>query len=537
MKEKMKLLFPERNIQHKWAFVTTVIIMLVTHLYMFTNKIVNHDDVNRLLVGDTNEAKIQHGRWAGVIFDPVSGSSVGIPYVMGILSILAFAGTAVVLVSVFQIRKKITVILFCGLLCTFPVSANIFLYSYIADIYFISMFLAVWGVWLILQDVRKNNREGHFKGILGVIWLTLACGCYQAFWCVGMAILFLFFLLEFLDVEEWRTFAVKLSKCLLMSAVSLVLYLVINKIVQEVTGYGATAYEGLDSMGQFGGVSGFLKVIAVAYYEFLQFFYLKGSFVVSRAMIIFNLFLTISVAIMLIQRAKKKKHPRGYWIIFVFFIGCIPLASNLVSVVSSNATHILMQYAFLLPYFLCLILLERLNGQMTDKKGRINVISVSAYVFLTLIAYKGYLTDNEVYFRQQLNYEATYSYTLRLLSRIETMEGYKADTQIAMINENPQEYDHITIMMENYPEEMAQFDYLNGMQGTEPHTFVKRANDISDFCKYYHGYDLQMVGDDAVLQELGRTKAFGEMTTYPEAGSMRYIDDVLVIKLADQKQR
>lgn len=535
--------FPRTNKMSNLAFVTSVIIMLITHLYMFTNKIVNHDDVNRLLVGDTNEAKIQHGRWAGVIFDPVSGSSVGIPYVMGMISIMAFAGTAVVLVSVFRIRKKSTVILLCGLLCTFPVSANIFLYSYIADIYFISMFLAVWGVWLILQDVQKNNgeghcREGHFAGGLGVILLTLACGCYQAFWCVGMAVMFLFFFLEFLDLqEEWKAYAVRLFKCLMMAAASLVLYLVINKIVQRVTGYGTTAYEGLDSMGHFGGPVGFLKVVAIAYYEFIQFFYLKGSFVVSYAIVTVNLLLTLFVVIMLIRRAKEKKHPRGYWFVFVFFVGCIPLASNLVSVVSNNAVHVLMQYAFLLPYFLCLLLLERPYAEHTEKRGRAKVIPVSVYIFLTLIAYKGYLTDNEVYFRQQLNYEATYSYTLRLLSRIETMEGYEADTQVAVINENPQEYDHITIMMENYPEEMAQLDYLNGMQGTEPHTFVKRLNDISDFCTYYHGYDLQIVGDDAVLQELGKTKAFREMETYPKEGSMCFIDDVLVIKIADEKQR
>lgn len=530
MSQSIQALFPEKSIQQKWAFVTSVMIMLITHLYMFTNKIVNHDDVNRLIVGDTNEAKIQHGRWAGVIFDPVSGSSVGIPYLMGILSTLAFAGTAVVLVSIFKIRKKASVILLCGLLCTFPVSANIFLYSYIADIYFISMFLAVWGVWLILQNDNKMISPGKLPG---VILLTLACGCYQAFWCLGMAFLFLSFFLELLDLQgEWKNFAFKAVKCLLMAVVSLVLYLVINKIVQSVTGYGATAYEGLDAMGQYGGLVGFLKVVAIAYYEFVQFFYLKGSFVFSYVIIAFNLLLTIFVVVMLLRRAKQNRHPRGYWVVFIFFIGCIPLASNLVSVVSMNATHILMQYAFLLPYFLCLILLDRSGRELDGKKSDAMMRTLS-YLLLALIVYKGFLTDNEVYFRQQLNYEATYSYTLRMLSRIETMDGYEPDTRIAVINENPQEYDHITIMLENYPEEMTHFDYLNGMQGTEPHTFVKRANDIADFCKYYHGYDLQLVDDDAILQELGKTAAFREMETYPNEGGMRFIDDILVIKLSD----
>lgn len=515
---KLDNFFPKSELKQKWAFIACIITMLITHLYMFTNKIVNHDDANRLLVGDTDEIKIQHGRWAGVIFDHISGSSVSIPYVMGIISILAFAGTAVVLVSLFKIEKKMSIVLFCGLLCTFPVSANIFLYSYIADVYYISMFMAAWGVWLLVKDDLAAN-------ILGVLLLTLSCGCYQAFWCLGMAFLFLYFLLDFLKLkDEWKVFGIKVAKCLGFAIASLVLYLVINKIVQNVSGYGATDYQGLAAMGQFDGILGFIKVFVYAYYEFVQFFYLKGSFTGSNILVGFNLVLTIVVIYLMLHKSKKDKHPVWYWIVWVFFIGLIPLASNLVSVVSMNQTHILMQYAFILPYVMCLILLDK----YFEEKSIIKAIS---YVLLAVIVYNGYLTDNEIYFRQQLNYEATYSYTIRLLSRIETMEGYEPSDQVALINENPQKNDRIQIMLENYPEEMEYFSYLDDMVGTEPHTFVKRANDISDFCKYYHGYDLQLVEMER-LAELAETEEFKEMATYPQEGSMQYIDGILVIKLA-----
>lgn len=516
---KIDIYFPKIELKQKWAFITCIIIMLITHLYMFTNKIINHDDANRLLVGDTDEVKIQHGRWAGVIFDRVSGSSVSIPYVMGVISILAFAGTAAVLISFLNIEKKLSIVLFCGLLCTFPVSANIFLYSYIADVYYISMFLAAWGAWLLVKDKLSAN-------ILGAILLTLSCGCYQAFWCLGMAFLFLYYLLEFLKLKnEWKTFGIKVAKCLGYAIGSLILYLVINKIVQSVSGYGATDYQGLSAMGQFKGILDFIKVFVYAYYEFVQFFYLKGSFTGSYLLIAFNLILTIVVVGIMIYQAKSEKRPVGYWIVFVLFIGFIPLASNLVSVVSMNQTHILMQYGFILPYVMCLVLLDKYF------KEKMKIAAIS-YVLLGVIVYNGYLTDNEIYFRQQLNYEATYSYTIRLLSRIETMEGYEPSDQIALINENPQKNDRIQIMLENYPEEMDYFSYLDGMVGTEPHSFVKRANDISDFCKYYHGYDLQLVEMER-LADLAATDEFMEMPTYPKDGSMQYIDGVLVIKLAN----
>ena len=160
------------------------------------------------------------------------------------------------------------------------------------------------------------------------------------------------------------------------------------------------------------------------------------------------------------------------------------------------------------------------------------MISVVSYVLLFIVVYSGFLIDNAIYFRQQLNYEATYSYTIRLLSRIETMEGYDPSISVAFINENPQYYDHISIMLENYPEEMEYFHFLDGIEAGEPHSFVKRANDISDFCKYYHGYDLKLA-DAEELSSIAATMEFQDMPIYPQAGGMRYIDGVLVVKLAD----
>lgn len=531
-KHEMKVIsffFPKINFQQKISFITAFVTMLLTHLYMFTNEIVNHDDVNRLLIGDTDEAKIQHGRWAAVIFDRISGSTVGIPYIIGLISTIAVAGACVVLVTILQLEKKISVMATCLLICTFPVASNIFLYTYIADVYFISMFLAIWGAWLVLEsDWRKNG--------VGVFALTLACGCYQAFWCMGIALLFLALWKEFLKGElEWRKLIKKAIKIIALSGLSLIAYLLINRVVQSVTGFGATDYKGLSSMGAFHGVLGLAKTIVVTYYEFIQFFYVKGFFIASKSMIIINVLLTVFVLVLLIRIGKQKKRATSYWIIMLLFVCCIPMASNLISVASQNATHILMQYGFVVPYLLCIMLMEYpcFSSDERQRSRLTSSIVAFAYLLLVAVAYKGYITDNEVYFRQQLNYEATYSYTLRLLYRIEAFEGYTPDMQVAFINEEPQINDHVTIMMENYPEEMNYFSFLNEMVGTEPRTFVKRANDIADFCKYFHGYDLQLV-DLAELPELAQTDEFRQMETYPKAGGMRIIDDVLVIKLPDK---
>lgn len=531
-KDSLQKLFPEIDTTTKTAFLFSFIAMLITHLYMFTNKIVNHDDVNRLLVGDTDEVKIQHGRWAGVFFDHVSGSSVSVPYIIGGISVLAVAGSCVLLVDIFKVKSRISIILICLLIATFPVSANIFLYGYIADVYFISMFLAVCGGRLLLCGYVP------FK-LAGTVLLTLACGCYQAFWCMGIGILFLYFVFDFLKFvgggkENIKVWIYQIFQCFFWIGVSLILYLIITKLVQNHTGFGATQYQGLDSMGSYESFWQIIKVLIVSYDEFFVFFYKKGFFVASRMLVIINILLTVFMVAVMIKIGKTNKRSWGFWGIMLGIMICIPLFSNLISVASQNETHVLMEYGYVLPYFICIVLLEHLVSQRKDSRTNVfhAALYISIYIMLFMVVYKGYITDNEIYFRQQLNYEATYSYTLRLLYRIEEFDGYEPYMQVALINENPQVNDHITIMQDNYPYEMKYFDYLNDMVGTEPYTFVKRANDVSDFCKYYHGYDLHLV-EIGELQKLAQSETFQQMGTYPDAGGMRLIDDVLVIKLPD----
>lgn len=530
MKISLKLFFPQANKPNQTAFFTTVICMLITHLYMFTNLIVNHDDVNRLFIGDTDEVKIQHGRWAGVLLDRISGSSVGIPYIMGMISLAAFALTAVLLIDIFKLQNRGLIILCCALLVTFPVSTNIFFYSYIADAYFISMFLAIWGTWMLLQGTKLQMG-------MGILMLVLCCGTYQAFWCLAMGVLFLYYWLEYLGWEDrGKVLGYRITGSLLGAGASLVLYLIVNRAVQSFTGYGATAYEGLDSMGQFGGTAGLLKVIVGAYYEFFRFFYRKGFFVFSDILVVCNVLLTLLVIFLLICQGSRRKHTPLFWVGFVLAIGSMPFAFNLVSVVSRNAAHELMQYVFILPYLLCLVLVDRLtveDGQVFAAKYRKGITAVAG-ILLILVSYKGYVIDNELYFRQQLYYEQAYSYTLRLLMRVEAMPDYNPSVQIALINETPQGGDHITILMENYPEDMLQLEYLNEMAGTEPYNLVKRGNDVVDFCKYFHGFDLQLA-DYNLMDHLAESETFTKMPTYPQEGSMQYIEGVLVIKLPDAK--
>ena len=72
------------------TFASAVALGLVTHLYMFTNKLTNHDDIGHLFIADYGTAS---GRWLLPSILGLDGN-FSMPWLIGLLSILCLAGVA-----------------------------------------------------------------------------------------------------------------------------------------------------------------------------------------------------------------------------------------------------------------------------------------------------------------------------------------------------------------------------------------------------------------------------------------------------------
>ncbi len=338
--------------QQKQAFIFTAILMVIVHFYAFANMIVNHDCVNSILGRESTKHYIELGRWAILPFLKLSSDPV-MPSVIGLLSTLYVAAAAVFLVSLWEVRSGASIFLMCAALSSFPVLANTFCYMYTADAYFAALLLAVFYAWLM-----KRNMVRYF--IPGIAVMSVVCGIYQAYWCLGMVLLLAAFFLDYVyGKDAFGGFVKKSVGSLVNLAASLAVYYGIARAVQTATGLSFSAYQDLDRLGQFGSVKEIYWYARAAYFQFLDFFFVQGGFLQDRRLVGLNVVIMLIMVILLaaaFYRNKRKWYEQAaFWCLLV----SIPVVINELSIISRNRMWPVMMIAFVLPYLIGIACCER----------------------------------------------------------------------------------------------------------------------------------------------------------------------------------
>ena len=142
---------------------------------------------------------------------------------------------------------------------------------------------------------------------------------------------------------------------------------------------------------------------------------------------------------------------------------------------------------------------------------------------MAVTAYSYTIFSNEAYLKMELSYEQTYSFSTRLLNTIESTEGYNKNTPIILVGTASD-----NVIFAPTPE-LDEID-LTGVA------------DMKDLLNSYtYGYFLRrMVGASNIIydsaselsdkhQDLYEVK---RMPNYPSAGSIKVIDNYIIVKFS-----
>jgi len=129
----------------KITFFSTMIIGLVTHMYMLTNKIPCNDDVLQLV--DSLSYLASSGRWFLTVPAAIS-SEFSMPWVNGLLTVFYVAVAACFTASMLKVRKTLYCVLLGAVMVTFPPLTDTIPYMQCVDAYLFAMMLCCIGIYL-----------------------------------------------------------------------------------------------------------------------------------------------------------------------------------------------------------------------------------------------------------------------------------------------------------------------------------------------------------------------------------------------------
>lgn len=508
----------------KTAFYAAFAAGLAAHLYQFTNKLYNYDELANTPggIGLSTEQGRWLLNWMGRFMRSVFGGSYSLPFFNGIFALLFLALSAGMVVSVFQVRNKLTAGLIGGLMTVFPAVVSMYFFMFLALYYAIGIFFSVFAAWLTVK-YPKNI----IANIAAVVMIACSLGVYQAYFPDTVCILLIVVILKAAfggvkEKKEWKEFFLMIARFLVVMAAGVAVYFLINKAVLAVTHIQLTSYQGGDTMGKI-TIAQLISALKSCYTSFFDLGFsdvmgISYNRTVRRLIKVVGILFAAGIGAYLVL--KKKEYLNK--VIVLCGILVFPVAMFLIYVMAPNSyCYTLMAYSVVFFFVFFLLWLDACSRNLklhAPVKSITNWVSALLTAALVIV-YVWYANGN--YMALEYTKYHDFSYVQTLVTKIRSVEDYSQDKPVIVVGTQIN-------------------DSTNGMGSLIGDTFTVGGkadtnlgynsllylmSDYLGFSPYYGTYE--------EIQNWMQREVVREMPSYPADGSIQVIDDTIIVKLSD----
>lgn len=494
---------------YRVPLISALLFGFLAHTFAFTNKLVNHDEVQCLF---SKGATVVSGRWGLGALDSLF-PNVSMPWIYGVITLVLLAISVCVLVSVLSIRIGWMQVLAAGLVLTFPSLTGTFGYLFTASSYGAAFLLAVLSVWLL-------QRSSRWYWLGAVVCMVLSLSIYQAYASLTAALLVLVLIRQLLEGEDAAAVFRRGVGYVLFLALSLGLYFGLTQLILKIKHVQMVSYAA-DSVTF--DLRSLPDNIVLAYQNFVRNF-CEPAFgliptVFSRR--VHLLVLVCAAVLLVLQCVRMRKSPLSL-LLLVALTAVLPLAVNCMYLFTApDSIHTLVLYSFVCVYLLVLILADRALDRSAPQKWaeavRRAALNGTVLLCAVIIAVNVYVA-NTSYLGLHLRYENAYAFYTALIADIRQSPEFTEGTKLAVIGswEDP----------DFYEEHLDFTNYLTGVTGFKPDSYSAQR-----FLQYYLGFSIPFVSEEEAV-DIAASAEFAEMPCYPYYGSTRKIGDAMVVKLS-----
>ena len=487
--------------------LSSLVFGFLAHAFAFTNKLVNHDEVQCLF---SKGATVVSGRWGLGALDAVF-PNVSMPWIYGVMTIVLLGVCVCLLVSVLSIRCKWMQVLAAGFVLTFPSLTGTFGYLFTSSSYGAAFLLAVAGVWLL-------QRRSPWDWLGAQACMVLSLSIYQAYVSLTASILVLVLIRQLLDGEDAPSVFRRGLSYVLFLALSLGVYFGLTQLILRLKHVRMVGYAA-DSIAF--NLRSLPAGIALAYRSFFLNFRETALGLIPTAFSRhIHLLLMLCAAVLLVLRVVGMG--KNAVLLLAALIGVFPLAVNCMYLFTApESIHTLVLYSFACVYLLVLLLADgALSTPFAGKWaefGRRAALNGTVLLSAAVILINVYVA-NEAYLTLHLRYENAYAFYTSLIADIRQSPEFTEGTKLAVMGtwDDP----------DFYEENLDFTNYLTGVTGFKPDSYSKER-----FLQYYLGFSIPFASEEEQAS-IAASPEYAEMPVYPYYGSLRKIGDVMVVKLS-----
>ena len=505
--------FRARRSRLGFAFLCGFAGTLLVHAFAFLNHFTMHDQVRNVFA---IPATVSLGRWLmGRVIE--IGSRLGMPWLNGLLLAAALGLAVAVLAELFQLTRRLPILLCATILVTYPTLTESILYIYLADVY---------GYTILLVALAALLTDRWRLGFLpGAVCLCLSLGIYQAYLPLALGWLTVRGLQRLLTGRESnRALLALAARYALLFALGLSLYLGVLKVVVAVSQVPLSDYMGVSAIGQIDPRS-IGHLLKTAYLRFFHHFLTEVGANQGGVMQALNVGVLAFDACAILWLMVRRVSTTFQRLCTVAGLLLLPLLFDSIYLLNAATVHQLMTFCTACPYWLALVLAQAVREEAGAPRFiglRRGVAAAMACVLLaTGFGYTVYA--NQVYYLYSLDFEATEQYASRLVARLESREDFTLTTPVLFAGKasrNP--YGNIPF----YKQGMPRFADM------KPFSVLQSDSHTRGFMRSYLGLEFA-APDAATTEAILQSEQLAAMPAYPAQGCIQPMDGVLVVKLGN----
>lgn len=507
--------------QVKFAFFGTIIIGLMTHLYMFTNKLYNYDELANMPAGYGTGA--QSGRWfLSLLGDrmAVEFGNYSIPFLNGMISVLFIAISAALVVDMFKVKSNFYSAAIGGLMVSFPAVVSSFYFMYTVVFYYFAVLMSVLAAYVVVK-FPKNI----FLHIAAVVMLACSLGIYQAYFANAACLLLMMVIMLCVDFDSertWKEILITAIRYLAVLALGMVLYFVLNKFFLNYWGVQLNGYQGIDTMGKM-TLADLVRTVKLCYSQFINLCYGHVCYLNPTSWVKRSFFV---IMVIYAVGALTKIFGEKNCVVKKVFLGLgfclIPLGSFLVYVMVPNGwVYALMAYAVVFVPVFALVWVDHYHVAF-DKNDVLRKLMQWAAMLVSVVMLVVYVWyGNGCYLSMEYTKYHDMAYYETMVTQIKSVEGYSDELPVALIG------DTITDSTNNMGSMMGLTFGMDGKLESNVNVYSRTfiITKLLGFAPQFAGYE-QIV-------ELMENEEVKEMPCYPDDGSIKIVDDVVVVKMVE----
>ena len=505
MESRIKLWWQQNKSTFLCCVVSVFVLGLAAHAFQFFNFQYAHDSLDGLFVmGRENYHKAELGRMFSPVYRFIFGGNFSAPWLIGFLALLWVGIAAFCVVKNLGINSKISAVFICGVMVTsrtVTALAATFINDLDADMF--ALMLACIAVYL-----WKEKIFGWW--LVGAVALCGSLGLYQSYITVAVVLIALVLLLQLAEGEKFVSVAKNAFGGAVMGILGGAMYAVVLKLAPIVTSVEFAERGNSVTSIKLLKMSDLPALVAEAYRGWLEHFVnVPTNWAKPQIVAAVNIALIIAVPVMAAMLVIKKKTSAYNMAAVAAVVALLPLAMNLIRVLSVEEYHDLMTYAFVFLYVAAAVLAEKLQ---------IKPVGAVVGLCVALVVFCSVQTANEVYLKRNLSYQATYSRMSFVLHDMEQMGYDVKNEEVYILNEVP---------MADY-EDFGAVNQLLAMEFNNVITSDKKS--IENYFEYVFDYPIRFASEERANKALLSEECI-RMPSYPDEGYMEYIDGVLMVKL------